>query len=294
IYIIDHSPSTEEAAGPAGDFLYRWGNPQAYQRGDSADQVFFGQHDVQWIPEGHLDAGKLLVFNNGRWQETPHSSVVMLDPPLDSAGHYSLAETAPYGPDSADWTYTAPEKTDFYAYLTSSAQRLPNNNILVCEGPLGRLFEITPKGEEVWRYVSPATDTGVVQQGVRPRPLSFAISNFMFRTRRYPLYYSGFEGRDLSPKGPIERSPWRLECEGVEEKPLEITLFPNPVAEVLTIQLEEIFGHKTDVVVRNIHGQIVWSAQGLLERTEIDVRTWESGLYFVQFREGPWFRLMKL
>ena len=27
IWIIDHSPATAEAAGPAGDLLYRWGNP---------------------------------------------------------------------------------------------------------------------------------------------------------------------------------------------------------------------------------------------------------------------------
>ncbi len=32
-WIIDHSLSTEAAAGSAGDLLYRWGNPFAYMRG---------------------------------------------------------------------------------------------------------------------------------------------------------------------------------------------------------------------------------------------------------------------
>ncbi|MBT6492731.1 MAG: hypothetical protein HOK97_23370, partial [Deltaproteobacteria bacterium] len=33
ILVIDHNTTTEEAAGPAGDILYRWGNPAAYGRG---------------------------------------------------------------------------------------------------------------------------------------------------------------------------------------------------------------------------------------------------------------------
>jgi len=64
IWVIDHSTTTDEAAnhsggnyGQGGDLIYRWGNPQAYQKGNSGDQKLFGQHDAQWIPNGYPGGG---------------------------------------------------------------------------------------------------------------------------------------------------------------------------------------------------------------------------------------------
>ena len=72
LWIIDHSTTTAEAAdsiggfsGNGGDILYRWGDPQAYNRGDTLDQVFEFQHDAHWIPSGLPDEGKIMIFNNG-------------------------------------------------------------------------------------------------------------------------------------------------------------------------------------------------------------------------------------
>ena len=33
-----------------GDFIYRWGNPNNYDRGTEEDRIFGGQHGIHWIP----------------------------------------------------------------------------------------------------------------------------------------------------------------------------------------------------------------------------------------------------
>ena len=158
IWVIDHSTTTEEAAGhnggrsgKGGDILYRWGNPQAYRAGIASDQHFFAQHDATWIQPGRPGAGDILVFNNGGGR--PGGSITTVDeitPPVDANGTYYLESGSAYGPEGLTWTYT----TDFYAFYIGGATRLPSGNTLVCNGPAGRFFEVTPQGQTVWEYVN--------------------------------------------------------------------------------------------------------------------------------------------
>ena len=71
VYIVDHSTTTDEASSNSGgtygkgcDFLYRWGNPQNYDRGSDNDQILRGQHSAIWIPENFPGEGNILLFNN--------------------------------------------------------------------------------------------------------------------------------------------------------------------------------------------------------------------------------------
>jgi len=163
IYIIDHGTTTEEARGhtggrwgKGGDLLYRWGNPRAYRNGTRVDERLFFQHNIQWISKGLPGEGHLLVFNNGsKRQPEEYSSVDELEPPTDKAGVYIRRDHAPFGPDSALWTYIAPKKADFFSWYISGAQRLPNGNTLINSGAQGIVFEVTPEKEIVWKFVNP-------------------------------------------------------------------------------------------------------------------------------------------
>jgi hypothetical protein len=154
VWIIDHATTTEEARGPAGDLLYRWGNPFAYGMGKWEERRLFGQHHVQWIPEGRLGAGNLILFNNGA-RPREHSSVDEWWAPRDVDGRYPRAEGEPWGPVETAWTYEAPNPEDFSSRFISGVQRLPNGNTLICSGAQSWVFEVTPQKEVVWSWKNP-------------------------------------------------------------------------------------------------------------------------------------------
>ena len=222
VWIIDHSTTRAEAAsseggnsGQGGDLLYRWGNPRAYRAGTPDDQQLFWPHNPHWIPPGLAGAGNILIFNNGN--EFPdfrrgYSSIDELVPPVDGA-NYRLDSGQVYAPAEPVWTYTDPTPSDFYAPYISGAQRLPNGNTLICYGPHGTLFEVTPAGKTVWKYVNPTTSDSPLRQG-EPVPMEktdwvggMEIEipvNQMYRAYRYAPDYPGLQGLDLTPGAPIE------------------------------------------------------------------------------------------
>lgn len=161
LYVIDHSTTTEEAAGHSGgrwghggDILYRWGNPQVYGRGDTSDQVIWSAHGVVWIDEGLPGAGNIMVFNNGDHPnpEDDMSSVEEILPPQSEPGVYIIEPGQPFGPTEAVWRYG--DVPGFFSRTLGGAYRLPNENTLICEGTQGRIFEVNPDGTVVWVFLA--------------------------------------------------------------------------------------------------------------------------------------------
>ena len=206
IWIINHNVTTEEAKGHKGGLLYRWGNPYAYGAGDPfvnatdrGDQKISFQHRVQWVPKGYPGENHILIFDNGTdWQD---SSVVEIVPPIGPDGAY--LQTLPYGPEAPIWQYDESETPgSFYAALISSAQRLPNGNTLINNGPAGYFFEVTCSGEKVWEYINPATGNPATDAAQGGAPFG------VYRVWRYAPNSQGLSYFNLTPGDPLEKYPY--------------------------------------------------------------------------------------
>jgi hypothetical protein len=202
IWILDHGTTTKEAAGHTGgragrggDLLYRWGNPRVYRHGAAEDQRLFAQHDARWIPAGYPGAGNLTVFNNGTERPGPdYSSVMEITPPLGARGRYVIGTRGRFGPDAPVWEYPRTADRSFLAEFISGAQRLPDGGTLICDGPRGRLFVVTPAGKIVWEYQNPYSGDAPNPNGDPP----YAI----FRATFIPADHPAVAGKELEPLAP--------------------------------------------------------------------------------------------
>ncbi|MEZ4870169.1 MAG: aryl-sulfate sulfotransferase [Caldilineaceae bacterium] len=172
LWIIDHSLTQEEAAGPAGDLLYRWGNPET-QNLEGERHILFA-HDARWVSE---DKPNITIFNNGVNEIRKSTDILEIIPELDSQGHYVMR---PGQPQQAEivWQYAGEPPESFYAQYQGGAQTLPNGNLLLTDSTNGRLFEITRAGATIWDWY----DEG---------------GSWLFRATRYPLDYPVFGANGL-------------------------------------------------------------------------------------------------
>jgi hypothetical protein len=140
-------------------------------RWERRDDSWGHQHDCSLLPNGNI-----MLFANGiHTPVNPYSRVVELDP--------ATGETK--------WEYQGSPIWTFFSPNISGAQQFSNGNRLICEGQMGRVFEVTVSGEVVWEYVCPFfADYEGRGQG-----------NSLFRAYRYMQESPEIMGRASTPVG---------------------------------------------------------------------------------------------
>ncbi len=186
LWVIDHSTTTDTARGPAGDLLFRYGNPATI--GADGPRKLYVQHDAEWIPDGLPGAGNILVFSNGLPKTRPYSTVEEITPELVD-GHYTRAADGTSGAE--DHTIYPTKRADrFFAAIVSSAQRLPNGDTVMTDGPRGTIIEATADGRVVWKYEN--THFTVRKNTPKSSGSGEPIEPWwMFRSLRYTPDYPG-------------------------------------------------------------------------------------------------------
>jgi len=244
-YVIDHGntfiPGDPEgsinlAAGPAGDFIYRFGDPARYGQGEPPSMLedwteattghkqIGGSHNIQWIRPGLSGAGHFLLFNNGQYlsERTPQSYIFEINGFLDAdrndtgnyvnppdAGYYTWGTPEDYRmthkhpkqtSNQIVWIYHTKRNTALFSHIGSGSQRLPNNNTLICSMTEGHIFEVTSEGELVWEYINPVTTEGEILKALSDHP---PMTNAANRAYRYAPDHPALVDKDLTPKGTI-------------------------------------------------------------------------------------------
>lgn len=288
IWIIDHSTSSAQAAahsgglsGQGGDLLYRWGNPQAYDSGSSADKKFFGQHNASWIPNGLPYANHILVFNNGLNRPGGNfSTVEILLPP--TAG-YQYTASLPYLPSATAKIYNEENAWGCYAQNISSAQQLSNGNMLVCNGPAGDFFEVDSTGVPVWNYINPVSNSGIISQFQTPS------QNLVFRCSFYPSSFAGLNNQVFTEAFILEDSnPWADSCSlstEVSERLIspDMMLFPNPTSQVITVRSSsDLFS----ITLWDLTGHPVFRQSHVHGQVNIPVADFPSGMYAISLTDA--------
>ena len=97
------------------------------------------------------------------------------------------------------WSYTAPDRPNFYGSFISGAHRLAGGNTLITSGPQGRFFEVTTDGEIVWEFWSPTS--GDADSGAEARANPYAVFWATYVTADHPA----LRGRNLVPLDPQPR-----------------------------------------------------------------------------------------
>lgn len=287
--VIDHSTTTAEAAtssggnsGMGGDILYRWGNPESYDQGTSADRKLFAQHDVQFIQSGLPNAGKIMIFNNGLG--LGFSRIQILDPPFDSTTNTYTYSGGAYGPENPDYEYMDPiDPTNFFAPFLSGVQELSNGNLLICNGPFGTLFEVdTNDNSTVWQYQSPVGLNGILEDGEDAANFETRV----FRALRYPADYIGITSNTLTNEGPIELNPVNDNCQllSVDEVTLvnNIKVIPTITSSNLTLANLNLDINNL-IKVYDFYGRLVLN---LPNKADHDVSKLATGTYFISIESG--------
>ena len=293
VYIIDHSTTTLEAAahaggiyGKGGDFLWRWGNPEVYNKGTASDRKLSGQHDVKWITEGPYQ-GKISVFNNaGYGNDSMASSVHVIDQ-NDTDGFYNL-DSGRFLPNNYLWSWSGSiNNTVMQGGKKCGVQIMSKGNALINESAKGRITEVDNMGNVIWVYIIPTGNNSNFSQFSQ---LGSGV-NEAFRATRYPLDYSGFDGVTFNNTGIIEDvNSISEDCTNLlsvdDSYIVNLTVYPNPTKDILNFTQ-----HIDEIKVYDISGKMVLNKSN---SEFINLEKLSNGLYLVRVSEEEKSKIFKI
>jgi hypothetical protein len=257
IFVIDHSTTTEEAAGhtggnsgKGGDFLYRRGTPSNY--GAEGPQVITSAcHDARWIiDDGRPNGGFIQVFNN--LGNGGQSAVDAVDAPHDGYNYTHVPGQA-FEPTGYTWRHNCLDN----ASGQSASDRMLNGNIFVNlsggQGGAGYMYEVDQMGTLLFQYNAQSA-----------------------KAFRYACDFPGIQALLDDPCEPVV---------GVNEvEGLNWSVFPNPSLNGRFSFAGEYGQEGMDqLIVHDAMGRVLYSLQNI---TSLDLSDEPAGVYTLHASSG--------
>ncbi|HTN46671.1 MAG TPA: aryl-sulfate sulfotransferase [Flavipsychrobacter sp.] len=322
IYVIDHSTTTAEAAshtggnsGKGGDFLYRFGNPEAY--GATVAATIDVCHDAHWIPEDCPRGGMLAYYNNYGISNNASCGDIIQQPYL---GNYQYQVTP--GSVLSPNTYTKRIASAGFNSNMGSFQQLPNGNHLISIATAGIIKEFDSTGTllwtktmngatpKVWRYSSCYVDSAappipVVTQSGNTLSSSAATTYQWYKngdliagatSQTYSPASSGnFVVRTTNTAGCVHQYSPTFKFTsatglGTVTRSLTTAVYPNPATQTVRVNYKSL-GSNVTISVLDAMGKIIMQKQNI---EIIDLTGLPRGLYLVKLSNGETAELHKL
>lgn len=251
LFIIDHSTTTEEAAGHTGgssgmggDFLWRWGHSENY---GTAGIKFIDSavHDAQFIEnDGRPFAGHVQLFNNEG--QSGRTQIDVIELPRDG-NLFIKEEGQAYGPTELTNMHFALSTADGQ----SASARLPNGNLYV---NLSReyQYEVDLDDNLVWRY-----------------------NDASLKGFRYTCDHPGVQA--LIAGGYLDTGACEsVSTDEVYENPF--VLSPNPSSGIFF--LDAFKGKVESMTLVNGLGETLEEYEGM--QSQLDLQSYVPGVYFLR------------
>lgn len=269
IIIIDHSTTTEEAAGHSGgkygkggDVLFRWGNPRNYNRNSSSERYLYFQHNPNWIKHGE-HAGGIIVFNNGL-SSSDGSSVIIIEPQTDENDQFVMSDDH-FQPILPSREIDNSSFANLSSEYTSGAKVMENGNVYITLGQHDQFIEVTPDDEIAWNYALQGT-------------------HYTYRTEKYPSTYPGLIDKDLTPNGTIENIPFGYDCTLYTVSTEEVVptgLDFGVVQEQGNLHILPSFEGLYQIRLSDLSGRSIFHLQDKTNQQTIDITNLENQLIFI-------------
>lgn len=293
IIIIDHSTTVSEAAshsggiyGKGGDFLWRWGNPEVYDKGTLSDKKLGKQHDAKWIEEG-VHKGKISVFSNDAYGNDGAASSIHIIDPNDDNGVYFL-NSDKFLPNDYSWSWDGNILGEpMHALIMSGVQIMSNGNALINESTKGRISEIDSNGNTLWVYEIPVAQNMEFEQFQTPE------GNGSFRAHRYPENFSGFDNKSFNNFGIIENQNSVSEnCSETLSKAdfafNKLEFYPNPTSNIVHFEFSNTLEY---IGVIDLYGKLLKTK---VNSNFINLEGLSNGIYLIDVSYGGSSRLLKV